>query len=99
MIVDMCGKSYISKIESLDEENKTVLYRVIEGCFLNMYKFYDDYITVKPLKNGNNGGSLVVWTCIFEKAIEDAPHAGVAKDYLTGVFHKLDDYTLEKIKN
>ncbi|XP_057528812.1 MLP-like protein 423 [Amaranthus tricolor] len=80
------------KVEAVDEENKTVSYSVLEGEVLNFYKSFKAHLTIKPKEEG----SLVKWSCEFEKSTENAPDPEtVFKDFAVKTFHDLDAYLLK----
>ncbi|MCD7462898.1 hypothetical protein HAX54_049593 [Datura stramonium] len=79
------------KIESVDEGNKTVVYSVIDGETLKYYKSFKGSLTVTPK---GDGGSLVKWSCAFEKASDDIPEPQIIKDFAVRNFKDLDAYLI-----
>nr|GMD68179.1 kirola-like [Ipomoea batatas] len=65
------GKKQIAKeiIEAIDEEHKTVKFKVIEGDLIELYKSMS--ISVHVDTRGIN--NLVTWTIEFEKQNESIP--------------------------
>ncbi|MED6210600.1 hypothetical protein PIB30_065631 [Stylosanthes scabra] len=57
------------RIEGVDDAKRTIIYSVIDSDLLNN-KSYKGYISVTP-KVDNNGGSIVKWSCDYEKASQD----------------------------
>ncbi|XP_059648983.1 MLP-like protein 423 [Cornus florida] len=76
------------KIEAVDEAKKSVSYSVIDGDLLKFYKSFKAHLVVSP----KGDGSLVHWSCDYEKAKEDieAPH--IIKDFAVKNLKELDDY-------
>ncbi|XP_050374201.1 MLP-like protein 423 [Argentina anserina] len=77
-------------IDKVDETNKAVAYRVIDGDLLKYYKSFKCILTVNP----KGEGSLVKWSCEYEKAHEQVPEPSIIKDFAVKNFHELDDYVL-----
>lgn len=76
------------KIGEVDEANKFVTYSVIDGDLLKYYKNFKGTITVVP----KGEGSLVKWSCVFEKASPEVPDPHVIKDFAIKNFVELDEY-------
>ncbi|MED6143644.1 hypothetical protein PIB30_007947 [Stylosanthes scabra] len=83
------------RIEGVDDAKRTIIYSVIDGDLLNnkYYKSYKGYISVTP-KVDNNGGSILKWSCHYEKASQDVSEPVFIKEFITKIFQKLDDYLL-----
>ncbi|XP_057948960.1 MLP-like protein 423 [Malania oleifera] len=82
------------KIDSIDEDNKTLCYSIIEVEESSYYKNFK--AQVKVVEKGE--GSLVKWECEFEKASEVAADHHPAlyyKDFAVKNFKQLDDYLLK----
>ena len=79
------------KIETVDEANKTMTYSVIDGELISFYKTFKAQAVVVP----NGEGSLVKWSCEFEKAQEDTPNPDLFKEFAVKTFHELDAYLLK----
>ncbi|KAF8378318.1 hypothetical protein HHK36_029657 [Tetracentron sinense] len=79
------------KVDTVDEANKVVAYSVIDGDILNFYKNFKANLQVTP----NGDGSLVKWTCEFEKASGDVPDPNLMQDTAVKSFHGLDAYLLQ----
>ncbi|XP_038892372.1 MLP-like protein 423 [Benincasa hispida] len=82
------------RIEAVDEEKRSVSYSVIEGDLLKYYKSFKGHITVSPKED--ESGSLVKWSCEFEKASEEVPDPHLIKDFVVKNFSELDDYVLKQ---
>ncbi|KAG8382756.1 hypothetical protein BUALT_Bualt05G0110400 [Buddleja alternifolia] len=65
------GEKMVAKemIESIDENMKSITYKVLDGDLLKMYKTFKFIINVD--KNGED--NLVTWTLEYEKMTEDVP--------------------------
>lgn len=65
------GKEHIAKeiVEVIDDENKLVSYKVIEGDLLNEYKRFK--VIVQSVPKGQGG--LIKWTMEYEKLSDDIP--------------------------
>ncbi|XP_030961323.1 MLP-like protein 423 [Quercus lobata] len=79
------------KVDIMDEANKTFVYCVIDGDLLKFYKNFKSNISVIP----KGAGSLVKWSCEFEKASEEIPDPHLIKDFAAKNFKELDDYVLK----
>ncbi|GAB2216292.1 hypothetical protein Droror1_Dr00024063 [Drosera rotundifolia] len=64
---------------------------VIEGELLNFFKSFKAKVGVAP----KGDGSLVTWTCDYEKANEEVPASELFKDFAVKTFHDLDAYLLK----
>ncbi|WP_168415089.1 MLP family protein, partial [Acinetobacter indicus] len=65
------------KIEVVDEAKKSVSYSIIDGDLLKYYKNFKAHLVVAP----KGDGSLVSWTCEFEKAHEEVPDPNIIRDF------------------
>ncbi|XP_022882075.1 kirola-like [Olea europaea var. sylvestris] len=65
------GNERVSKemIEAIDDERKTVTYKVIEGDLAELYKTFKYIIIV----DSNGDRSLITWTLEYEKKNENVP--------------------------
>ena len=63
------SKSIKESVESIDEENRSITFKVSDGEVLNDYKSYK--FTTQAIPKGE--GCLVKWTIEYEKASEDGP--------------------------
>lgn len=79
-------------IDMVDEANKAVAYRVIDGDLLKYYQSFKCILTVAP--KGEGEGSSVKWSCEFEKAHEQVPEPSIIKDFAVKNFQELDAYVL-----
>ncbi|KAL6983633.1 hypothetical protein U1Q18_017013 [Sarracenia purpurea var. burkii] len=76
------------KIETVEEEKKTLSYSVVDGDLLKYYKTFKATLVVTP----KGGGSLVKWASEFEKASEEIPNPDAIKDFAVKIFQDLDVY-------
>ncbi|XP_019164756.1 PREDICTED: MLP-like protein 423 [Ipomoea nil] len=76
------------KIDTVDDEKKTVSYHVIEGDILKYYKDFKAYLSVTP----KGDGSLVKWGCEFEKASAEVPDPHLIKDAAVKTFKDLEAF-------
>ncbi|KAI3467489.1 hypothetical protein Pfo_024152 [Paulownia fortunei] len=78
------------KIELVDEGNKTLSYSVIDGDVLKYYNNFKASLSVIP----KGDGSLVKWSCEFDKASEEVPNPDLVRDFAIKNFQDLDAYIL-----
>ncbi|KAJ4961236.1 hypothetical protein NE237_021146 [Protea cynaroides] len=79
------------RIETVDEAGKEVGYSVIDGDASEFYKHFKAKLKVIP----KGDGSLVKWSCDFEKASEEVPDPQIVQDFAVHNFKALDDYLLK----
>lgn len=79
------------KIDGVDEADKLVTYSIIDGDLLKYYKNFNGSIKVIP----KGDGSLVKWSCGFEKASDEIPDPHVIKDFAIQNFKELDEFILK----
>ncbi|KAK3223265.1 hypothetical protein Dsin_010290 [Dipteronia sinensis] len=84
-------KKSTEKIEHVDEVNMKVSYSVIDGDLLEYYKVFKAFIAVIP----KGDGSLVKWTCEFEKTSHEIPDPDAIKEFVVKNFKEIDDYILQ----
>ncbi|GMJ04448.1 MLP-like protein 31 [Hibiscus trionum] len=89
---DFEGKSYMIKemLENVDDSNKTMVYKLVEGDLLNYYKSWRTILNITPAGDG----SLVKWTVEFEKQNDDIPDPIKNADYLITLAANIDAYLL-----
>ncbi|CAN0924059.1 MLP-like protein 423 [Linum grandiflorum] len=78
------------RIDSVDEEKKSVSYSVIEGDLLKYYCTFKGHIVVSPK---DKDGCLVKWTCEYERVSDDVEVPHVIKDFVVKNFKEVDDLT------
>ncbi|KAL2464865.1 MLP-like protein [Abeliophyllum distichum] len=79
------------KIEFVDEEKKSLSYTSIDGDLLKYYKNFKAHLVITP----KGDGSLVKWSCEFEKASEEIPNPHLIRDFAVKNFKDLDAYLLK----
>lgn len=79
------------KIDTVDEWKKEVSYSVIGGDLLKYYKNFNGTIHVAP----KGEGSLVKWSCVFEKTSDEVPDPHIIKDFAIENFKDLDVFLLK----
>ncbi|KAM7251903.1 hypothetical protein ACFE04_023786 [Oxalis oulophora] len=77
------------KIDTVDNETRTVTYSIIGGDLLKYYKTFNGKIVVEPK---GEAGSLVKWSCTYEKAHEEVPDPTIIKDFAVRNISELDEY-------
>ncbi|KAK9051066.1 hypothetical protein SSX86_027693 [Deinandra increscens subsp. villosa] len=89
------GKKKISKqiIESVNEENHTIVFKVIGGDLVDeLYKRFTIIFHVEP--NGDEG-QVATWTFEFEKPDTSVPYPTSLMDYLSNLVKDLDAHNKE----
>ncbi|GMI75183.1 MLP-like protein 31 [Hibiscus trionum] len=76
--------------ESVDEENRTIVYKLLEGEIGNSYKNWRSILSVTPMGEG----SLVKWTFEYEKLNDDVPEPVKYCDFHTTWSKDVDAYLL-----
>ncbi|TXG56349.1 hypothetical protein EZV62_017662 [Acer yangbiense] len=84
-------KKSTEKIEHVDDVNMKVSYSVIDGDLLEYYKVFKGFIAVIP----KGDGSLVKWSCEFEKTSHEIPDPDAIKEFVVKNFKEVDDYILQ----
>ncbi|KAK9939837.1 hypothetical protein M0R45_016521 [Rubus argutus] len=77
------------KIQSIDDENRSITFGFLEGDFLKVYQSFK--AKTQAIKAGN-GGCIVKWTFEFEKANENAPDPKAFAELGDKVAKGLDAY-------
>ncbi|XP_038702183.1 MLP-like protein 28 [Tripterygium wilfordii] len=83
-----CGGDVNSKvkIEKIDDENRTICGKVIEGDLLKRYKSLKYIVQVTP----DGKGSVMLWTIEYEKMNKDVPEPNQLLDYGAAITKALD---------
>ncbi|KAK9707099.1 hypothetical protein RND81_07G172800 [Saponaria officinalis] len=81
------------KIDVIDDATKTLAYTVLEGDAMEYYKEFKAKVVVEE----KGDGSLVKWSCEFEKAKEEESPLTPdhLKEFAVATLKKLDDYLLK----
>ncbi|KAL7132291.1 hypothetical protein ABFS83_12G063200 [Erythranthe nasuta] len=84
------GKERVAKeiIEAIDEEKKSVTYKVIEGDLMELYKTFK--LTVHVNTSGDD--NLVTWTFEYEKLSEDIPDPHTLMDFCLAMTKDIDSH-------
>ena len=80
------------RIDAVDEAKKSITYSVIDGDLLKYFKSFKGHISLTP----KGDGTLVKWTCDFEKASHEVADPHVIKEFVVRNFHEVDAYSLKK---
>ncbi|KAL0807443.1 hypothetical protein Bca101_099935 [Brassica carinata] len=76
------------RIESIDPENNSVTYRVLEGDVMNEYKSF--VITLQVTPKEGEPGSVVHWHFEYEKINEEVAHPETLLQFAVEVSKELD---------
>lgn len=87
------GKESVAKeiIEAIDEEKKSVTFKVIEGDLLELYKNFSLSVHVDTKGEDN----LVTWTFYYEKIKEDAPEPTTLMEFCLNVTKDIETHHLK----
>ncbi|GMH27627.1 hypothetical protein Nepgr_029470 [Nepenthes gracilis] len=80
------------RIDEVDEAKKTMGYSVIEGELLNYFKSFKAKVAVAPKAPE---GSVVTWTCEYEKTSEEVSEPEHLKDFAGQTFEELDAFLIK----
>ncbi|KAF5945588.1 hypothetical protein HYC85_015816 [Camellia sinensis] len=91
--IDPDGKKKVIKdvIEAIDEENKSVTFKVIGGDVTELYRTFK--ITVHVDTKGEN--NLVTWTFEYEKKSEDVEDPNTLMDFAINVSKDIESHHLK----
>lgn len=76
------------KLDIVDEAEKKLSYSVTGGDLLKYYKNFKATLVI----TSKGEGSLVKWTCHFDKASEEIPDPNIIKEFAVKNFKELDEY-------
>ncbi|GMP59207.1 hypothetical protein CsSME_00022581 [Camellia sinensis var. sinensis] len=87
------GKKKVGKevVEAIDEENKSVTFKVIEGDLTELYKAFK--VTVHVDTKGEN--NLVTWTFEYEKKSENVEDPNAWMDLIINVTKDIETHHLK----
>ncbi|CAL5399993.1 unnamed protein product [Camellia sinensis] len=87
------GKKKVAKVvvEAIDEENKSVAHKVIDGDLRELYKAFKGTVHVDT-KGENN---LVTWTFEYEKKSENVEDPNTLMDFLINVTKDIETHHLK----
>ncbi|XP_062112470.1 MLP-like protein 423 [Humulus lupulus] len=77
------------KIEIIDDEKRIYGFSIMEGDLLKYYKSFKARVQVFP----KGEGSLLKWSCDYEKLSDDVPEPTLVKDFAVTGFKHLDEYS------
>ncbi|KAL2235106.1 UNVERIFIED_CONTAM: Kirola, partial [Sesamum indicum] len=91
------GKEKVAKeiIEAIDEEKKSVTFKVIEGDLMELYKTFK--LTVHVDTNGDD--NLVTWTLEYEKLSEDVPDPHTLMEFCLNVTKDIEKHHVPHLHN
>ncbi|KAL4290073.1 hypothetical protein GQ457_14G025730 [Hibiscus cannabinus] len=87
------GKSVTVKemIEKIDDTNRTIVYKVLDGDCMEFYNRWNFIINVTQMGDG----CLVKYTMEFEKKNDDAPDLVMYDDFFTTSIKNVDAFLLK----
>ncbi|RVX12615.1 MLP-like protein 34 [Vitis vinifera] len=87
------GNDHIAKeiVEAIDEENKSVTFKVIEGDLMKEYKSFR--IIVQAIPKGD--ATFVHWTLEYEKLNKDVPAPIKILGFVVHVSEDIDDHLVQ----
>lgn len=78
-------------IEAIDEEKKSVTFKVVDGDLMELYKTFK--LTVHVDTNGED--NLVTWTLEYEKLNRDVPDPHTLMDFCLKVTKDIEAHHLQ----
>ncbi|PON45391.1 Major latex protein domain containing protein [Trema orientale] len=75
------------RVQSIDDENRTLVLEALEGDVLKVYKSFKAKIQFNDV---DNGASKVIWGLEYEKASENAPEPDHYVNFMVKVAKGLD---------
>ncbi|KAK3023802.1 hypothetical protein RJ639_043468 [Escallonia herrerae] len=87
------GKAKVAKevIDEVDEKNKTVIFRVIEGDLLELYKSFVATLHVDTTGENN----LVTWTFEYGKRSDDVEDPNTLMDFVVNLTKEIETHHLK----
>ncbi|KAL6969973.1 hypothetical protein U1Q18_029683 [Sarracenia purpurea var. burkii] len=87
------GKQKTAKdiVETIDEKNKTVTFKVIEGDLMELYKNFKATVHVETKGESN----LVTWTFEYEKLNEEVEDPNTLLDFIINVSKDIEAHHLK----
>lgn len=77
-------------VEAIDEENKTITFKIFDGDVNKYYKSMKPTVQVRG--NGDEGGCSVKWTLEYEKLNDNVPTPTKHLDMLPVVTKSVEAY-------
>lgn len=84
-LISGCPMTAKAKIETLDNENKSITFAVLEGDILSFYTSFKAKLEVMD-------AGYAKWSIEYEKADESAPDQEVYRNFAVTLFKGLDAY-------
>ena len=78
-------------VESVDDENKIIIFKVLEGEITKHFKIFKSHLQVKA----KDQGSLVKWTIEYEKVNEDVPNPDAYLEFAVNVTKDIESHHLK----
>ncbi|KAJ9708437.1 hypothetical protein PVL29_000465 [Vitis rotundifolia] len=78
-------------VESVDDENKLITFKVLDGEIMNHFKSFKSNLQVKA----KDEGSLVKWTLEYEKVNEDVPNPDAYLEFAVNVTKDIESHHLK----
>ncbi|MBA0572503.1 hypothetical protein Golob_002839 [Gossypium lobatum] len=75
---------------SVDDKDRTIVYKLVEGEIMKAFKSWKSIFNVMPMREG----SSVKWTTEFEKQNDDVPDPVRYGEFLTTWTKNVDTYLL-----
>ncbi|KAL3830782.1 hypothetical protein ACJIZ3_019584 [Penstemon smallii] len=87
------GKERVAKniIEAVDEEKKSITFKVVEGDLMELYKAIK--LTVHVDTNGDD--NIVTWTIEYEKLNEDIPDPNTLIQFCINLTKDIENHHLQ----
>lgn len=78
----------------MDDENKSITFKVVEGEILNHFNIFKSHLQVKA-KDDDDEGSLVKWALEYEKVNEAVPDPRAYLDFAVNVTKDIETHHLQ----
>ncbi|XP_026445023.1 MLP-like protein 423 [Papaver somniferum] len=83
------------KIVSMDDESRTLIFSLIGGEAMQLYKTIQYTMSAAPIK-GNEQSCLVKWTLDYEKQNDDVPPPNHLVEFATYIIEGIASHLLKK---
>ncbi|XP_031252070.1 MLP-like protein 43 [Pistacia vera] len=78
-------------IEAIDDENKTIKFKILDGGIMKYYNSFESTIQVTAKEKG----SLVKWAAEYEKLTDDVPDPKGQLDFALELSKDIDNHLLK----
>lgn len=78
-------------VESVDDENKSITFKVVDGEIMNHFKCFKSNLQVKA----KDEGSLVKWGLEYEKVNKDVPNPDAYLEFAVNVTKDIESHYLK----